>query len=100
MAKRKSTTTREHGQAHAIALLREYRDRSDGRAAPTKRGNAFDAAIREALTWPAEARRGFSYVVGDWLATEAGGFGYTIDGYEAARKRGLRGTDNPEVRHG
>lgn len=85
---RATPKTKREGEARALQVLRELGEATSRRWAPAKCGKVFDRAMREALGWPADARRGFARVCGDWLATEVTGLGYDVDQYETALKRG------------
>jgi hypothetical protein len=87
--------TRRHGEARAIKMLRDLEQLNWNRSAPVKSGKHFDAVMRASMSWPREARLGFSYVVGDWLSTTVLGVVYSLEDYEPALSRGQRGTDNP-----
>jgi hypothetical protein len=82
--------TRRHGQAQAIAMLHVLKQANWNRDAPTKSTKFVDARIRACLEWPAEARRGFTGVIAEWLRTDVQGFGYNLEGYSAALRRSWR----------
>lgn len=89
----KPPKTKAEGQSRALRMLRDLYDANADHYGPVRCGKMFDAVMRDAMTWPAPARRGFSLICGDWLANEALGMGYALDGYAKAVRRDKRGTD-------
>jgi hypothetical protein len=87
--------TRRAGEAAAIKMLWEFDQETRKRWAPVAHGALFDKRMREAMAFPRAARLGFTYVVGDWLATGVMQCTYGLDGYEhSLLKRRKRGTNN------
>src|SRR4051812_45846260 len=59
--------SRRDGEVAAIRMLQELERMNWKREASAGSAQFVDARIREAVMWPAEARRGFTSVISDWL---------------------------------
>jgi len=85
--------TKQEGKAAAVRVMYTVRELNEKRLAPANTARFIDAQLREAVSWPAAARRGFSLVVSEWAADSIVGFGDT-DTY--AQRHGVR---KPRWRH-
>ena len=69
------------GQTVAIALLRKLSAVNSEKMNKARTVRAVGAALETRASWSAAKQGGFAHVIGDWLATAAGGACYDLDRY-------------------